>query len=89
VENAATDEAGQSMFRAMKMEADGLPKLGRSGRELGVRIDGPVRDLAVGLDGTVEPAIGRMSVALMRLATCQSRDVPDHSVEKAEILCSR
>jgi len=38
--------AGQSMLRAMKAEADGLPEVGRSGRELGVRIDGPTRDLA-------------------------------------------
>jgi hypothetical protein len=52
------------MFRAMKVEADGLPKVGRSGRELGVRIDGPTRDLAVGQDGTVEPETGGMSVAL-------------------------
>ena len=53
-----------TMFRAMKAEADGLPKAGRSGRELGVRIDGPARDLVVGLDGTVEPGTGGMSVAL-------------------------
>ena len=52
------------MFRAMRAEADGLPKVGRSGRELGVRIDGPTRDLAVGQDGTVEPGTGGMSVAL-------------------------
>lgn len=52
------------MFRAMKVEADGLPKVGRSGRELGVRIDGPWRDLAVGIDGTIEPGTGGMSVAL-------------------------
>jgi len=48
----------------MKAEADGLPKVGRSGRELGVRIDGPTRDLVVGEDGTVEPGTGGMSVAL-------------------------
>lgn len=52
------------MFRAMKAETDGLPKVGRSGRELGVRIDGPTRDLAVAQDGTVEPGTGGMSVAL-------------------------
>ena len=56
--------AGQQMFRAMKAEADGLPKVGRSGRALGVRIDGPSRDLAVGQDGTVAPGNGGMSVAL-------------------------
>jgi hypothetical protein len=48
----------------MKAEADGLPKVGRSARELGVRIDGPSRDLAVGQDGAVEPGTGGMSVAL-------------------------
>jgi hypothetical protein len=52
------------MFRAMKEVVDGLPKVGRSGRELSVRIDGPTRDLPVGKDGTVEPATGGMSVAL-------------------------
>jgi len=53
-----------SMFRAMKAEADGLPKVGRSSRELGVRIDGPIRDLPVGEDGMVEPETGGLSVAL-------------------------
>lgn len=48
----------------MKPEADGLPKVGRSARELGVRVDGLSRDLAVGQDGTVEPGAGGMSVAL-------------------------
>src|SRR2546427_13144881 len=52
------------MFRAMKAEPDGFPKVGRSGRELGIRIDGPIRDLPVGEDGTVEPETGGMSVAL-------------------------
>jgi len=53
--NTSYREAGQAMFRAMKAEADGLPKVGRSAHELGVRIDGPIRDLVVGQDGTVEP----------------------------------
>ena len=52
------------MFRAMKAEPDGFPKVGRSGRELGIRIDGPIRDLLVGEDGMVEPEAGGMSVAL-------------------------
>src|SRR5580658_3933512 len=52
------------MFRAMKADADGLPKAGRSARELGVRVDGPIRDLAIGQDGTVEPGTGGMSIAL-------------------------
>ncbi len=52
------------MFRAMKAEADGLPKVGRSSREIGIRIEGPIRDLPVREDGTVEPGTGGMSVAL-------------------------
>ena len=53
-----------STFRAMRAEPDGLPKVGRSSRELGVRIEGPIRDLPVGEDGMVEPETGGMSVAL-------------------------
>jgi len=64
VANLHSGEAGQPIFRAMKAEADALPEVGRSGRTLGVRIDGPSRDLAVGQDGTVEPGKGAMSVAL-------------------------
>lgn len=52
------------MFRAMKAESDGRPKIGRSSRELGIRIVGPIRDLPVGEDGMVEPETGGMSVAL-------------------------
>ena len=52
------------MFRAMKKDADDLPKIGRSSRELGVRVEGPTLDLPVGNDGTVEPGTGGMSVAL-------------------------
>jgi hypothetical protein len=52
------------MFRAMKAEPDDLPKVGRSGRELGIRTVGPIRDLPVGGDGMVEPKTGGMSVAL-------------------------
>jgi hypothetical protein len=64
VQNAPYDAGRRSIFRAMKAEADGLPNVGRSGRELGVRIDGPRRDITVGEDGTVEPGKGGMSVAL-------------------------
>jgi hypothetical protein len=64
VEKAPYNEGRRSIFRAMKSEADGLPKVGRSGRELGVRIDGPNRDLVVGIDATVAPGNGGMSVAL-------------------------
>lgn len=52
------------MFRAMKAEPDDLPKVGRSGRELGIRTVGPIRDLPVGEDGMVEPKTGGLSVAL-------------------------
>lgn len=54
----------EPMFRAMKESADGLPSVGRSSRELGVRVDGPHRDIPVAADGTVSPATGGMSVAL-------------------------
>src|SRR5258708_37068537 len=64
MDNPPRGGSGQSMFRAMKTEADGMPKIGRSGRELGVRIVGPRCDLPVGRDGTVEPGTGGMSVAL-------------------------
>ena len=45
----------------MRLEVDGLPKLGRSSRELGVRIN---VDLPVSEDGSVEPGTGGMSVAV-------------------------
>ena len=52
------------MFRAMKADTDGLPRVGRSGREPGVRIEGPIRDVPVREDGTVEPGTGGMPAAL-------------------------
>lgn len=58
--------SGQPMFRAMKKDLDGYPVFGRSGRTLGVRIEGPTRDIPVAEDGTVAPATGGMSVALDR-----------------------
>ena len=64
MQTAHYGETGQPMFRAMKAEADGLPKVGRSGRELGVRTAGPTRDLPLSQDGMVEPGTGGMSVAL-------------------------
>lgn len=51
-------------FRAMKQHADGLPAVGRSGRTLGVRVEGPIRDIPVRPDGSVTPGTGGMSVAL-------------------------
>lgn len=56
--------ATQPMFRAMKADRDGYPTTGRSSRTLGVRIDGPSRDILAVLDGTVSPGTGGMSVAL-------------------------
>jgi hypothetical protein len=53
-----------SLFRAMKAQPDGLPMVGRSSRELGVRTEGPIRDLPIAQNGTVEPGTGGMSVAL-------------------------
>jgi len=55
---------GPLMFRAMKEDADGCPAVGRSGRTLGIRIEGPMRDNPLVEDGTVAPATGGMSVAL-------------------------
>lgn len=54
----------QQLFRAMKAAEDRLPSVGRSSRELGVRIEGEMRDLPVGPDEMVAPATGGMSVAL-------------------------
>jgi len=48
----------------MKEFTGGHPLVGRSGRTLGVRIEGPVRDIPVADDGSVAPATGGMSVAL-------------------------
>ena len=59
------------MFRAMKEHKNGYPVVGRSGRTLGVRIEGPIRDIPVAEDGTVDPATGGMSVALD-----QARNLP-------------
>jgi len=64
LENALHSEAGRSMFRAMRSEPDGLPKVERSARGLGVRIEGTIRDIVAAQDGTVEPGTGGMSVAL-------------------------
>lgn len=63
-----TDEEvfSQPMFRAMREdpEGSGWPLVGRSGRTLGVRVDGSNRDIPVAEDGTVSPNTGGMSVAL-------------------------
>lgn len=61
---AMTERFGQPMFRAMKQDSEGYPAVGRSGRTLGVRVDGPHRDLPIAEDDTVAPETGGMSVAL-------------------------
>jgi len=48
----------------MREDADGYPVVGRSGRTLGVRIEGPTPDIPFAEDGSVAPATGGMSVAL-------------------------
>jgi hypothetical protein len=50
----------------MKEHSNGSPVVGRSGRTLGVRIEGPIRDITIAEDGSVGPATGGMSVALDR-----------------------
>jgi hypothetical protein len=68
----------QPMFRAMKADRDGCPTTGPSSRTLGVRIDGPSRDILVGLDGTVSPGTGGMSVALDA-----AQNLPKHRLPKS------
>lgn len=63
----------QPMFRAMKQDSDGYPLVGRSGRTLGVRVDGTFPDLAIAEDGTIAPGTGGMSVALEK-----SENLPKH-----------
>jgi hypothetical protein len=72
------DVAIQSMFRAMIAELDGYPKMGRSSRTLGVRIDGPNRDILIAQDGTVSPSTGGMSVALDA-----AQNLPKHRLPKS------
>jgi len=70
--------AAQSMFRAMKADRDGYPTAGPSSRTLGVRIDGPSRDILVALDRTVSPGTGGMSVALDA-----AQNLPKHRLPKS------
>ena len=53
-------DAGSINYRAMTPHADGLPKIGRSARMLGVRIP---EDIDPDEKGKVRPGIGGMSVA--------------------------
>jgi hypothetical protein len=52
----------RTLIRAMRCEADGLPQVGRSARTLGVRVEGPFRDIPVSAGNTVRPGTGGMSV---------------------------
>lgn len=70
--------AAQHMFRAMKADRDGYPATGPSSRALGVRIDGPSRDILIAPDGTVSPETGGMSVALDA-----ARNLPKHRLPKS------
>ncbi|SPF46302.1 conserved hypothetical protein [Candidatus Sulfopaludibacter sp. SbA4] len=62
----------------MKEDRDGHPLTGSSSRTLGVRIDGPSRDILVALDGTVSPGTGGMSVALDA-----AQNLPKHRLPKS------
>jgi hypothetical protein len=55
---------GYAVFRAMRSDSDGQPRLGRAARDLGVRIEGRFADLPVAADGSVRPGTGGMSVAV-------------------------
>jgi len=71
-------EVNDPIFRAMKSDDAGLPRVGRSARELGVRVGGDVADIPVRADGTVVPRSGGMSVALDAAA-----NLPKHRRPKA------
>ncbi|MGH9892176.1 MAG: hypothetical protein ACREA0_09385 [bacterium] len=62
-----------AVFRAMRADLDGQPRVGRSARGLGVRITGRFADLPVGADGSVQPGTGGMSVAVG-----EARHLPKH-----------
>jgi hypothetical protein len=47
---AERESSGRLMFRAMKKNLDGYPVVGRSGRMLGVRIQGRCADIPVADD---------------------------------------
>jgi hypothetical protein len=72
------EAAERPTFRAMRQDLDGYPLLGRSGRTLGVRVDGKYRDLPVAEDGTVAPDTGGMSVALEK-----SGNLPKHRLPRS------
>lgn len=70
--------SSQPIFRAMKEERDGYTTTGSSSRTLGVRIDGPSRDILVELDGTVSLGTGGMSVAIDA-----AQNLPKHRLPKS------
>jgi len=74
--NAQNEGVGKSMFRAMKTESDCLPRVGRSSRELGVRVEGSNADIPVREDGVFEPRTGGISVALDRAQNLPKPRIP-------------
>ena len=58
--NVTSFPAETPYYRAMMPDPDGLPRIGRSARMLGVRMP---EDIAPDKDGMVRPGIGGMSVA--------------------------
>lgn len=62
----------------MKEDSDGYPVTGFSSRTLGVRIQGPSRDIPVALDGTMSPGTGGMSVVLDA-----AQNLPKHRLPKS------
>lgn len=57
----------------MKADEDGFPRIGRSSRELGVRVVGLAQDVPVGPNDEVRPLTGGMSVA-----ADDARNLPKH-----------
>lgn len=55
-----TGSPGERLYRAMEVDADGLPMLGETARRLGAR---PGTDIPLGRDGLVAPGTGGMSVS--------------------------
>jgi hypothetical protein len=58
--HVASDGSAVSLFRSMKADNDGLPSVGPTARELGVR---PGDDILVDTAGYVEPLSGGISVS--------------------------
>ena len=54
----------ERLYRTMQTDADGLPRVGRGARMLGVRVKGHHADVAPDVDGRVHPGNGGMSVTV-------------------------